>query len=367
MPDTPHLFVDISSHGFGHLAQAAPILAELRQRQPGLRLTVRCALPAKRLHALLPGDYVHLEQRSDFGYVMLDAVSIDLAASAAAYRAQHADWSRRVADEAALLAALRPDLVLTDVAYLPLAGAARAGIPSLAMCSLNWADLFAHFFGDAPWAAPIHREMLAAYNAAECFLCLTPGMPMDELARRCVIDAPVARLGRDRRHELCARLACPPDEKLVLIAFGGFDKDVNAAHWPASAGLRWLVQQNWTLERADMCALESFALPFTDLLRSVDAVLTKPGYGTFAEAACNGTPLLYVRRDDWPEQECLIDWLKDHARCHEVSMAALLAGDLRPALDALWQQPAPPVPRLDGGAQAAELIFQRLTAGSRNA
>jgi UDP-N-acetylglucosamine:LPS N-acetylglucosamine transferase len=36
--------------------------------------------------------------------------------------------------------------------------------------------------------------------------------------------------------------------------------------------------------------------PIADLLCSVDAVLAKPGYGTFAEAACNGTPLLYLRR-----------------------------------------------------------------------
>jgi hypothetical protein len=48
--------------------------------------------------------------------------------------------------EARLLAELQPDLVLSDVAYLPLAGAARAGIASVAMCSLNWAELFAYFF-----------------------------------------------------------------------------------------------------------------------------------------------------------------------------------------------------------------------------
>jgi hypothetical protein len=363
----PHLFADISSHGFGHLAQAAPILEELRRRLPELRLTVRCALPAERLRARLSGDFVHLEQRSDFGYVMLDAVDIDLAASAAAYREQHADWARRVADEAALLAKLQPDLVLTDVAYLPLAGAASAGIPALSMCSLNWADLFAHFFADAPWAAPIHRQMLAAYNSAEAFLRLTPGMPMGDFPRLHPVAAPVARLGRDCRAALRARLGCPADEKLVLLAFGGFDKEVHAAHWPYSAGLRWLVPQDWTLARADMCALESFGLPFTDLLRSVDAVLTKPGYGTFAEAACNGTPLLYVRRGDWPEQDCLIDWLKDNARCREVDMAALLGGNLRPALDALWRQEAPPVPRAEGGAQVADYLFDRLTRGSRNA
>ena len=47
------------------------------------------------------------------------------------------------------------DRVLTNVSYLPLAGAALAGIPSLSLCSLNWADLFAHFFADSAWSAPV--------------------------------------------------------------------------------------------------------------------------------------------------------------------------------------------------------------------
>ena len=179
----PHLFVDISAHGFGHLAQAAPVLNELSRLLPRLRLTVRSGLPPEILRASMRGDFTHIAQRSDFGFVMLDAVRIDAAASAAAYRAQHANWAQRVTEEAGQFARLQPDLVLSDVAYLPLAGAARVGIPSLAMCSLNWAELFAHFFGSEAWAALIYSEILGAYNSAECFLRLTPGMPMSELCR----------------------------------------------------------------------------------------------------------------------------------------------------------------------------------------
>ncbi len=363
MPRPPHLFVDISSHGFGHLAQAAPILNELRRLRPDLRLTLRCGLPLEKLRSRVAGEFAHIEQRSDFGFVMLDAVRIDFATTATAYRTQHADWAQRVADEAARLGPLQPDLVLSDVAYLPLAGAAQAGIPSLAMCSLNWADLFAYFFAAEPWAADIHAQILAAYQSAECFLRLTPAMPMNMLPRQRAI-APVAALGADRRAELCGRVAGAPGEKVVLIAFGGFDKDINAMRWPRSDGLRWLIPESWPIARADMTAFEPLGLPFTDLLRSVDAVLTKPGYGTFTEAACNATPVLYVQRDDWPEQECLIDWLKSNARCREISEPALLAGRLEEALDSLWQQPAPPIPRAAGAGEAAAYILSRLTCRS---
>lgn len=354
-----HLFVDISSHGFGHLAQAAPILNELARLRPELRLTVRSGLSVDQLRTRLHCDFEHISGSSDFGFVMLDAVRIDFAATASAYRALHANWMQRLADEATLLKRLQPDLVLTDVAYLPLAGAAQAGIPSLSMCSLNWADLFAHFFGHETWAATIHAEMLAAYRSAECFLRLTPAMAMPDLPRQRAI-APVSVIGNDRCSLLRERLACSRQEKLVLIAFGGFDKDLTLELWPQRENLRWLIPQSWAIRRADMAAFEPLELPFTDLLCSVDAVLTKPGYGTFTEAACNNVPVLYLRRDNWPEQDCLITWLQRNARCAEISEAELASGQLGDALDALWQQAIIAPPKPDGALEAANYLAERL-------
>ena len=358
-----HLFVDISSHGLGHLAQVAPILNEVTRRRPELRLTIRSGVPVEKLRARIQGGFTHIAQASDFGYVMLDAVRIDFSATAVAYRTQHANWAQRVAEETKQLAALKPDLVLTDVAYLPLAGAALAGIPSLSMCSLNWADLFAHYFGHEAWAPEIHRQMLDAYRSAEAFLRLTPAMPMTDFPRQRAI-APVAALGRDRRAELGERLGIAPDARLALVAFGGFDKNLGGERWPEIPGLHWLIPQGWAVKRADMTATETLAMPFPDLLRSIDVVLTKPGYGTFAEAACNGAAVLYLRRDNWPEQDCLIEWLQANACCLEIEEGDLASSRMPELLDALWRAPAPPVPIASGAAQAADLIVERLASMS---
>ena len=358
-----HLFVDISSHGLGHLAQVAPILNELALQVPELRLTIRSDLPPEKMRARIVVPFEHHVGRSDFGFVMLDAVRIDYAATAQAYRSWHADWAWRVDTEAEYLRRMQPDLVLTDVAYLPLAGAAQEGLPALSMCSLNWADLFAHVFGGEAWAGTIHDQIVAAYRSAECFLRLTPAMPMPDLPNTRAI-APVAALGRGCRGELQARLGAAEDERIVLIAFGGFDKNLNASQWPVIPGVCWLVPESWGVARDDMAALEPLQVNFTNLLCSVDAVLTKPGYGTFTEAACNGTPVLYVRRSDWPEQECLIAWLEKHGRCWEVGESELMSGTMQPALEKLWQQVPPPVPRPDGAVEAATFIASRLSCRS---
>ena len=109
-----------------------------------------------------------------------------------------------------------------------------------------------------------------------------------------------------------------------------------------------------------MAATEPLGIAFPDLLRSVDLVLTKPGYGTFVEAACNGTAVLYLRRDNWPEQDCLIEWLQENARCREVNEAELASGELPGLLDTLWRQARPPLPLARGAEEAATLIERHL-------
>ena len=347
-----HLFVDISSHGFGHLAITAPALDALAEMAPDLRLTVRSGLPRKTLAQRIRAPFSLIADSSDFGYVMVDATRIDLAASAAAYRLAHADWPARVVQEATFLAALEADLVLSNVSYLPLAGAARAGIPALSLCSLNWADLFAHFFGHQPWVAPIHTEMLAAYRSARSFLRVTPGMPMRDFDNREDVG-PIAAIGR--RHDLGLN-----GDRAVLIALGGVAHRLPVEDWPRLPGIRWLVPADWRCGHPDALALEWFGLNFTDLLCSVDTVITKPGYGTFTEAACNGAPVLYQRRDDWPEQDCLIDWLQRHARCREIPADSLVDGALAESLRALWRQQPLPRPAATGAAEAATNIYQQL-------
>lgn len=355
---TKHLFVDISSHGFGHLGQAAPVLTALLKRLPDLHLTVRCGLPRRILAARLPEGFVHIEEASDFGYVMKDAVSVDRDASRIAYQQAHADFAGRVQREADFLRSLRPDLVLTDVAYLPLAGAKAAGIPAIAMSSLHWLDLARHFYGEEAWAAPVIADMQAAYADAEMFIQLTPAMPMETLPNRQVVG-PVARVASpDARQRLRKALGVSEEQTLVLVAMGGFDMDLPTDSWPTDPALRYLMPAAWDCDHPNAIAYTQGKFDFTELLRAANAVLTKPGYGTVAEAACNGVPMLYLRRNDWPEQEPLMTWLHQVGRCREVKRENLDNGAWTDDLNALLASEAT-IPVIPTGIQEAMALLQR--------
>jgi hypothetical protein len=184
---------------------------------------------------------------------------------------------------------------------------------------------------------------------------VTPGMPMSALDNRHDIG-PIAALGR--RHDLGLH-----GDKAVLIAMGGVAHQLPVDRWPRVPGVRWLVAADWQCRHPDAIAYESFDLSFTDLLCSVDAVITKPGYGTFTEAAANGTPVLYQRRDDWPEQDYLIEWLQRNAPCLEIPADRLHAGLLSESLTALWGQTAMRRPSLTGTAEASAAICRYMPTG----
>lgn len=351
----PHLVVSISGHGFGHVAQTAPILNRLYERMPQLRITVRTSVPLSHLRSRIHAPFAYLPCEGDIGMRMSSALDVCVDESRAAYRVFHADWKARSAAEARLLRELEADFMLSNVGYLPLAGAQRAGIPNAALCSLNWADIYRHYCGEDEITAQIRD----CYARADVFLRATPGMAMPDLPNLVPV-APIAATGANRREALDRLLKLAPGERLVLISLGGIDTPLSIERWPRIHGARWLVQKNWQANHPDAIVLETLPMDFSDLLASSDALICKPGYGSFVEAACSGVPVLYVRRPDWPESPALIAWLEQHGLCREISRSALEQGNFADVLDELWgaTQPEPIIP--EGADQVVEWIMERL-------
>jgi len=355
MHNPPHLVVSISGHGFGHVAQTAPILDALHQLMPQLRITVRSAVAAGHLRSRIHAPFTHLSSEGDIGMAMSSALDVCVADSCAAYRKFHARWDKRVEEEAQTLRELKADFVLSNVGYLPLAGAQRSGIPNAALCSLNWADIYRHYCGNDAIAAQIHD----CYVGAVAFLRTTPGMAMTGLPNLIPV-APIAAVGANRRDELNYRLKLSSGEKLVLISMGGITSRLPIECWPRIEGVRYLVQQSWQAHHPDAIVIESLPINFGDLLASSDALLCKPGYGSFIEATCSGVPVLYVNRPDWPESPALIEWLQQHNLCREVSRPALEQGDIAATLDEIWNAPRARPLVAEGAGQVADWLKRKL-------
>lgn len=296
---------DVSGHGFGHLAQVTPVIRDLAQ-DANLRVVVRSALPPDVISNFVSGIIETASAPPDVTMAMRGPSTVDIAATAAHYRNLHADWKGHVARAAETLSALKPTLLVADIPYLSLAAAQRLGIPNIALCSLNWLDIYRAYCGSEPEAPAIMRTMEDAYRGADVFLQPAPHMPMANLPNRRGIG-PIGRIGHSRRNEIATMFDIAPDKRLVLTTLGGIAPDTPLPS-PPMAEVHWLAGNDQADKRGDVSDPNQLGMSFIDVLASCDAVVTKLGYGTLVDAACNGVGIVSAPRADWPENSGLMRW-----------------------------------------------------------
>jgi hypothetical protein len=354
-----HLLVAISAHGYGHCAQTSALINPLVEQQPDIDLTLYTALPRAYLNTRFKVPFTHIDDNCDLGMLMDSAIDVSREASAQAYADYHAHWDLHLANTMRKLESLSPDLIFANIPYTILAAAARLNIPAIACCSLNWADVYRHYCHHRAEASEIHQTIFEAYRDCDLFLRLTPGMPMAELANVKPIG-PVAYFGRNRREEINACFDIDPAHRIVLIGMGGMELDLSFEDWPKRDGVIWLIPKRWGIRRTDCLISEEIGLSFIDQLRSSDVLITKPGYGSYTEAACNATAVLYVPRLDWPEAPFLDRWLAENARSRAIRREAIMEGEIEDELSQLLAQPQPQPPKPSGIIEARQSLLSHL-------
>ncbi|HSK40762.1 MAG TPA: hypothetical protein VK943_13430, partial [Arenibaculum sp.] len=138
-----HLLAAITANGFGHAVQTGAVVAALRRRVYGLRVTLRSALPRARLAEVIAEPFDLHPVDHDFGVVIRSASELDLPATVAAYRALTARWDALIGQEDDAIRAAGADLVLANASVAALAGARAAGVACAGIVTVNWADILA--------------------------------------------------------------------------------------------------------------------------------------------------------------------------------------------------------------------------------
>lgn len=356
------LFVSLTPHGFGHVGMTGPVLFELRRMAPDLGLTVQSAAPLRLLEGRVPAPFDLIAETPDFGMRMRSATEVDAHATLRDYTALHERLDAVIDAEARRIDDSGADLVLSNISYVALAAAARAGVPGIGMCCLNWADIFRACCGHLPGAARIHAEMLECYARMRLMLKPRPTMPMPDLPNGREIG-PMARRGRDLSGELRSQLRLFEGARLGLVAFGGVGLSLPVERWARLPGWHWIIAGSGGAGRTDITDFDGLGHAFTDVLASCDVVISKPGYGTFGEAAVNGRPMLSLPRDDWPETPHLAKWLSTVGRLRFVEPESLLGEGLGEHLRMLFALPGKPPVEPSGTGEAARAILEHLSSG----
>jgi len=347
-----HIAVYISGHGYGHLAQIAPVLNRLGALCPDIHLLLRTELPEALVTCRVRSPFTRLESPVDVGVVQKSAISEDIPATILAARDFYEGFTKRIGQEVERLEPHQPVAVLSDISPLAFPVAKQLGLPSFAIASLDWHDIYAHFL---PAADPLLSLLAQAHSACDLLIQPSLCMPMTSFPRR----KQVAIIVDDEWTEAAKQNGV---QKTALIMFGGAGDppfDIHAlgsmTDWqfltlnPVPANAPANVRQG-SLERGSAA-----------LMQECDVVITKPGYGTLAECWQTKTPLVYLPRELFPEYPYLDAWLQKSTPSARLSIEDFVSGNwveaMRQAIESRRTYPDIPC---DGALQAAELIAQAL-------
>lgn len=354
----PLIWAAISAHGFGHAAQVVPVLNALGCLVPDLRVLLRTTVPATFFVDRLKVPWEISPVQQDVGCVQNGPIAINVAATWYEHDRFHRTWGERLQTEVDAMRAAAPKIVLADTPYLALAAGKAAGIPSVALASLTWDLILSEY--EAPPSIDrlaITQSIRQAYGQADAALLITPAPAIESFSRRVSIG-PIAEPAASAREQLTTRLALAPDERIVLVGFGGVPlNSLPFEKLEELTGYRFLFDGTVPSTSTRFISTRTLPFSFRTLLASVDIIMTKPGYGTVVEAVALQVPTVYVRRYNFGDEQSLVEYLHHYGRGLELSMDDFMKGQWAATLENVINLPTTtPPPEPNGAHEAAAIL-----------
>jgi UDP:flavonoid glycosyltransferase YjiC (YdhE family) len=342
----------ISGHGFGHASRSIEIIKALVDRRPGLKVIIRSSVAAWLVDRTAPPGVALSAVEVDTGVFQLDSLNLDAKTSIDRARTFMATFDERLAAEVSFLREHDAAITISDLPALGIAAGNAAGIPAIASGNFTWDWIYEHYQG----GEDVARQIGNVYRNTTIALRFPMWGGFQTMAN--IRDIPfVARRSRRDGHEVRRALGIPEGKPIVLMSFGGYGLEgVNVDALRALPGYHVLLPG-----MIDESAMYARGYRYEDLVRAVDVVVTKPGYGIISECLANDTALLYTARGDFREYQVLVDAMPEFLRCAFIGHADLFAGNWQPHLDALLAQPEPPPkPATNGAEVAADILLNTL-------
>jgi hypothetical protein len=347
----------ISGHGYGHAVRSNQVIRALRKLSPSLPIHVRSMAPNWLFHdPVFPVSYT--SRSLDIGLVQPNSLEMDLDRTLRECRALHDALPEIMSQEINFIRDKQVGVIIGDIPPACFEIAARTKISSVAITNFTWDVIYEAYVDRYRDFSPLIAEMRTFYEKASLALILPYPCDMSMFPNREAIPW-VTRVSRLTKEQARREFNLPESATVVLLSFGGMG--LNSLPWDRFKGLKdffFVATGPAEVSQGNLLVLSDAQQHYEDLLRGVDVIITKPGYGIVADVISHHVPMLYTDRGEFPEYPRLVQALHDCATAEYIPQSELLAGNIERNLARLLSKELNwPSIRLDGAVVAAEKIL----------
>lgn len=270
-----------------------------------------CTDRPRFLYQMLPEEnWQYRECNIDGGVVHQENLKADLPATKAMLLQLFARREELVAEETQWLREQKIDLVIADIPYFIIEACGYAGIPVFGVSNFDWAFIYGELFADDPDLQIVINTIWGLYRRLD--YSYIPALGTTES---------VPGFSNPEEMGLLARSSKSPvrdyGAPILSIMFGG-EGDMEIPFDELCAAWDGIVLST----NPDCQAINHRRVnpedDFLAIIKSSRLVLCKPGYSTFAEILSSGIPMLYLPRQNYPEERVLISGLDNYSAALQV-------------------------------------------------
>lgn len=308
----PTLYVAITNHGFGHATRTASVVAQIQQLYPEVLVVLATTAPRWLLESYLSGEFIHRPRPLDIGVVQSDGITMDLAATLEHLQAIRQQQQQLVRAEVEFMRQNQVDLILADLPPLATAIAQAAGIPCWMLGNFGWDFIYRDWGGEfieiADWISECFSQCDRLFR-----------LPFHEPMSSFPVIEDVGLTGATPHYsleELRQQLGLVTDrEKTTLLTFGGLGLQEipyqNVQQFPDWQFLT--CDRNAPNDLPNLLWVDGSKYRPADLMPACGRIISKPGYGTFAEACRLEVPIVTLTRSGFAESPVLLNGIQAYS------------------------------------------------------
>lgn len=353
----------ISSHGFGHSTRAIEVINHL---PADVDVEIITNAPQWLFDYSIVRSFAFRLLDHDPGIMQLDSLRNDVERTYDSWAALLEQYPAMAEREAQRMAEEDVGLAVGDISPFAIAAAELAGIPSIIVANFSWDWIFSAFLEQKPAFKDIIDRVASYYRRAGLLLRTPLAGDLSVFPR--IEDTPlIVRQSNKTREEARKLFGLKPDDKVVLISFGGMGLDsIKKDHLAPFHDIVFLTFDRNLLGPANVRYLPPRDTYHPDAIQASDIALAKLGYGIVTECIAHRTPIAYPPRLGFLEHPVLAKEASRWIPALPIEEDAFYSGqwDFLSEFfldDAKREKSANSYPRLDGGASSARRLHEWLS------